>query len=145
MTNHEKKVMTLLLLILLINALLIFADNSQMISYLFNLNPENTTSTFIVFSLIGLHAVFALLTMCLSLIGSKFIFRYYLLGVSLLAPTLFLFINFRTVISYQTDSYFFLPLIIMLYNFLLNDRRKEVNRIRIYIRTLINPLGSMTH
>jgi len=60
MTNYEKKVITLLLLIFFVNALLVFANNSQIVSYLFNLNPENTTSTVIVFSLIGLHAIFAL-------------------------------------------------------------------------------------
>ena len=80
MTNYEKKVMTLLLVILFINVMVIFANNSQIVSYLFNLNPENTTSAVMVFSLLGLHAIFALLTMCLSLVGSKFIFRYYTLG-----------------------------------------------------------------
>ena len=135
--------MTFLLVILFINALFIFANNSHVVSYLFNLNPENTTSTVIVFSLIGLHAVFALLTMCLSLIGSKFIFRYYVLGLSLLAPILFLFLNFGTIISYQTDSYYFLPLLIIFYNFLLKDRKKEENIIRTYVRTLINPLDTL--
>ena len=99
MTNIEKKVMTLLGLILIVNCFLIFAYQSDIVSYLFNLNPENTSGTLIVFSLMGLHAVFALLTMCLSLIGSKFIFRYYTLGFTVLAPLVFLFVNFRTIIS----------------------------------------------
>ena len=145
MTNIEKKVMTLLGLILIVNCFLIFAYQSDIVSYLFNLNPENTSGTLIVFTLIGLHAFFALLTMCLSLNGIKFIYRFYVLGLSLLAPILFLFINFRTIISYQTDSYYFLPLIIIFYNFLLKDRKKQENLIRNYIRTLINPLDTMPH
>ena len=137
--------MTFLVFILVINCFLIFAYQSDIVSYLFNLNPENTSGTLIVFTLFGLHALFALLTMCLSLNGIKFIFRYYVLGLSLLAPILFLFVNFRTIISYQTDSYYFLPLVIIFYNFLLKDRKKQENLIRNYIRTLINPLDTMPH
>ena len=91
MTNIEKKIMTFLVLILLINSLLVLANNSNLVSYIFNFDPENTSGTLIVFSLMGLHAVFALLTMCLSLIGSKFIYRYYTLGFTVLAPVVFLF------------------------------------------------------
>ena len=134
--------MTFLVFTLVVNGFLIFAYQSDIVSYLFNLNPENTSSTLIVFTLIGLHALFALLTMCLSLNGIKFIYRFYVLGLSLLAPILFLFINFRTIISYQTDSYYFLLLIIIFYNFLLKDRKKGENLISTYIRTLINPLDS---
>ena len=145
MTNIEKKIMTFLVFILVVNGFLIFAYQSDIVSYLFNLNPENTSGTLIVFTLIGLHALFALLTMCLSLNGIKFIYRFYVLGLGLLAPILFLFINFRTIISYQTDSYYFLPLLIIFYNFLLKDRKKEENIIRTYISTLINPLDSLPH
>ena len=145
MTNIEKKIMTFLVFTLVVNGFLIFAYQSDIVSYLFNLNPENTSGTLIIFTLIGLHALFALLTMCLSLNGIKFIYRFYVLGLSLLAPILFLFINFRTIISYQTDSYYFLPLIIIFYNFLLKDRKKQENLIRNYIRTLINPLDTMPH
>ena len=137
--------MTFLVFTLVVNGFLIFAYQSDIVSYLFNLNPENTSGTLIVFTLIGLHALFALLTMCLSLNGIKFIYRFYVLGLSLLAPILFLFINFRTIISYQTDSYYFLPLLIIFYNFLLKDRKKEENIIRTYISTLINPLDSLPH
>ena len=70
----------------------------------------------------------------------KFVYRFYVLGFSLLAPILFLFLNFRTIISYQTDSYYFLPVLIIFYNFLLKDRKKEENIISTYVRTLINPL-----
>ena len=143
MTNIEKKIMTFLVFIVVVNCFLIFAYQSDIVSYLFNLNPENTSGTLIVFTLIGLHALFALLTMCLSLNGIKFVYRYYVLGLSLLAPMLFLFINFRTIISYQSDSYYFLPLVIIFYNFLLKDRKKEENIIRTYIRTLINPLDTL--
>ena len=143
MTNIEKKIMTFLVFILVINCFLIFAYQSDIVSYLFNLNPENTSGTLIVFTLIGLHALFALLTMFLSLNGIKFIYRFYVLGLSLLAPILFLFVNFRTIISYQTDSYYFLPLLVIFYNFLLKDRKKEENIIRTYIRTLINPLDTL--
>ena len=142
MTNIEKKIMTFLVSILFVNCFLIFAFQSDIVSYLFNLNPENTSGTLIVFTLIGLHALFALLTMFLSLNGIKFIYRFYVLGLSLLAPILFLFVNFRTIISYQTDSYYFLPLLVIFYNFLLKDRKKQENLIRTYIGTLINPLDS---
>ena len=135
--------MTFLVLILVVNCFLIFAYQSDIVSYLFNLNPENTSGTLIVFTLIGLHALFALLTMCLSLNGIKFIFRYYVLGLSLLAPILFLFVNFRTIISYQTDSYYFLPVLSLFIIFLVRDRKKEENLIRTYIRTLINPLNTL--
>ena len=134
--------MIFLFSILVINCFLIVAYQSDIVSYLFNLNPENTSGTLIVFSLMGLHALFALLTMCLSLNGIKFVYRFYVLGFSLLAPILFLFVNFRTIISYQTDSYYFLPVLIIFYNFLLKDRKKEENLIRTYIKTLINPLDS---
>ena len=143
MTNIEKKVMTLLGFVLLISCFLIFANQSNVVSYLFNLNPENTSSTLIVFSLLGLHALFALLTMFLSLYGSKYIYRFYFLGLSLLAPLLFLFVNFRTVISYQTDSYYFLPVLSLFIIFLVRDSKKEENLIRTYIRTLINPLNTL--
>ena len=135
--------MTLLGFVLLISCFLIFANQSNVVSYLFNLNPENTSSTLIVFSLLGLHALFALLTMFLSLYGSKYIYRFYFLGLSLLAPILFLFVNFRTVISYQTDSYYFLPVLSLFIIFLVRDRKKEENLIRTYIRTLINPLNTL--
>ena len=145
MTNIEKKIMTFLVFILVVNFFLIFAYQSDIVSYLFNLNPENTSGTLIVFSLMGLHALFALLTMCLSLNGIKFVYRFYVLGFSLLAPILFLFVNFRTIISYQTDSYYFLPVLIIFYNFLLKDRKKEENIMSTYIRALINPLDTMPH
>ena len=135
--------MTLLGFVLLISCFLIFANQSNVVSYLFNLNPENTSSTLIVFSLLGLHALFALLTMFLSLYGSKYIYRFYFLGLSLLAPLLFLFVNFRTVISYQTDSYYFLPVLSLFIIFLVRDSKKEENLIRTYIRTLINPLNTL--
>ena len=143
MTNTEKKVMILLVLILFVNGLFVLANNSNIIGYLFNLNPENTSSTLIIFSLLGLHAVFALLTMCLSLIGSRFIFRYYTLGYSLLAPILFLFLNFRAIISYQTDSDYFLPFSLLAY-YLLNKKRGKIqNGINVYIKTLVNPLDTV--
>ena len=135
--------MTLLGFTLLISCFLIFANQSNVVSYLFNLNPENTSSTLIVFSLLGLHALFALLTMFLSLYGSKYVYRFYFLGLSLLAPILFLFVNFRTIISYQTDSYYFLPVLSLFIIFLVRDRKKEENLIRTYIRTLINPLNTL--
>ena len=143
MTNFEKKVITLLGLALLINCFLFFAYQSNVIAYLLNLNPKNTSGTLIVFSLIGLHALFALLTMCSSLYGSKYIYRFYFLGLSLLAPIVFLFVNFRTIISYQTDSYYFLPVLFLFIIFLVRDRKKEENLIRTYIRTLINPLNTL--
>jgi hypothetical protein len=142
MTNYEKKVMTFLLVILFVYALLVFANNSPIVSYLFNLNPENTTNSIIVFSLIGLHALFALLTMCLSLVGSKFIFRYYTLGFAVLSPVLFLFLNFRAIISYQTDSQYFLPLSFFLCYLYIKKREKIRSWINIYIKTLVNPLDS---
>ena len=142
MTNIEKKVMAFLVLILLINSLLVLANNSNLISYLFNLNPENTSGTLIVFSLMGLHAVFALLTMCLSLIGSKFIFRYYTLGFTVLVPVVFLFLNFRAIISYQTDSYYFLPLSFLAFYLFFKKREKIQTGINMYIKTLVNPLDT---
>ena len=134
--------MTFLVLILLINSLLVLANNSNLVSYFFNLNPENTTSTAIVFSLIGLHAIFALLTMCLSLIGSKFIFRYYTLGFAALAPTLFLFLNFRTIISYQTNSRSFLLFSLLTYYLSIKKWKKIKAGINLYIKTLVNPLNT---
>ena len=142
MTNIEKKVMTLLVLILLINSLLVLADNSNLVSYLLNLNPENTPGTLIVFSLMGLHAAFALLTMCLSLIGSRFIFRYYTLGFTVLAPVVFLFLNFKAIISYQTDSYYFLPFSLIAYYLFIKKREKIQTGINMYIKTLVNPLDT---
>ena len=142
MTNHEKKVMTLLVLILLINSLFVLANNSNIVSYLFNLNPENTSGTLIVFSLMGLHALFAFLTMCLSLIGSRFIFRYYTLGFTVLAPVVFLFLNFRVIISYQTDSYYFLPFSLTAYYLFIKKREKIQSSINMYIKTLVNPLDT---
>ena len=142
MTNYEKKVMTFLLVILFVYALLVFANNSPIVSYLFNLNPENTTSTVIVFSLMGLHALFALLTMCLSLVGSKFIFRYYTLGFAVLSPVLFLFLNFRTITSYQTDSQYFLPLSFFVCHLYIKKRKKIQSWVNVYIKTLVNPLDT---
>ena len=142
MTNYEKKVMIFLFLILFVYALLVFANNSPIVSYLFNLNPENTTSTVVVFSLIGLHALFALLTMCLSLVGSKFIFRYYTLGFAILSPILFLFLNFRAIISYQTDSQYFLPFFLLTYYLFIKQREKIQTGMNIYIKTLVNPLDT---
>ena len=142
MTNYEKKVMTLLLLILCINSLLLLANNSNLVSYVFNLNPENTSGTLIVFSLMGLHAAFAILTMCLSLTGSRFIFRYYTLGFTVLAPLVFLFVNFRAIISYQTDSYYFLPISFLLYYLFFKKREKIQTGINMYIKTLVNPLDT---
>ena len=134
--------MTLLVLILLINSLLVLSNNSNLVSYIFNLDPENTSGTLIVFSLMGLHAVFALLTMCLSLIGSKFIFRYYTLGFTVLAPLVFLFVNFRAIISYQTDSYYFLPFSFLAYYLFIKKREKIQSVINMYIKTLVNPLDT---
>ena len=142
MTNYEKKVITFLLLIFFVYALLVFANNSLIVSYLFNLNPENTASTIIVFSLMGLHALFALLTMCLSLVGSKFIFRYYTLGFAVLSPVLFLFLNFRAIISYQTDFQYFLPFSLLTYYLFIKQREKIQTGINIYIKTLVNPLDT---
>ena len=134
--------MTFLVFILLINSLLVLANNSNLVSYIFNFDPENTSGTLIVFSLMGLHAVFALLTMCLSLIGSKFIFRYYTLGFTVLAPVVFLFLNFRAIISYQTDSYYFLPFSFLVYYLFIKKREKIQTGINMYIKTLVNPLDT---
>ena len=134
--------MTLLVLILLINSLLVLANNSNLVSYIFNFDPENTSGTLIVFSLMGLHAVFALLTMCLSLIGSKCIFRYYTLGFTVLAPVVFLFLNFRAIISYQTDSYYFLPFSFLAFYLFFKKREKIQTGINMYIKTLVNPLDT---
>ena len=134
--------MTFLVFILVINCFLIFAYQSDIVSYLFNLNPENTSGTLIVFSLMGLHALFALLTMCLSLNGIKSIFRYYVLGLSLLAPILFLFVNFRTIISYQTDSKYLLTFLLLAYYLFIKQQERIQTVINIYIKTLVNPLGT---
>ena len=134
--------MTFLVLILLINSLLVLANNSNLVSYIFNFDPENTSGTLIVFSLMGLHAVFALLTMCLSLIGSKFIFRYYTLGFTVLAPVVFLFLNFKAIISYQTDSYYFLPFSLLAYYLFIKKREEIQAAINMYIKTLVNPLDT---
>jgi hypothetical protein len=142
MTNIEKKIMTFLVFILVVNCFLIFAYQSDIVSYLFNLNPENTSGTLIVFTLIGLHALFALLTMCLSLIGSRFIFRYYTLGFTVLAPVVFLFLNFKAIISYQTDSYYFLPFSLLAYYLFIKKREKIQTGINMYIKTLVNPLDT---
>ncbi|MDB4832793.1 hypothetical protein OAH60_01240 [Acidimicrobiia bacterium] len=142
MTNIEKKIMTFLVLILLINSLLVLANNSNLVSYIFNFDPENTSGTLIVFSLMGLHAVFALLTMCLSLIGSKFIYRYYTLGFTVLAPVVFLFLNFKAIISYQTDSYYFLPFSLLAYYLFIKKREEIQAAINMYIKTLVNPLDT---
>ena len=142
MTNIEKKVMTLLVLVLLINTFLVSANNSNIVSHIFNLNPENTSGTLIVFSLVGLHAVFALLTMCLSLFGTKYIFRYYTLGFTVLAPVVFLFLNFRAIISYQTNSYYFLPFSLLAYYLFIKKREKIQSVINMYIKTLVNPLDT---
>lgn len=134
--------MAFLVLILLINSLLVLANNSKLVSYVFNLNPENTSGTLIVFSLMGLHAAFAILTMCLSLTGSRFIFRYYTLGFTVLAPLVFLFVNFRAIISYQTDSYYFLPVSFLLFYLFIKKREKIQTGINMYIKTLVNPLDT---
>jgi len=140
MTHVEKKVMTFLVLILLVNSILILANSSNILMHLLNLNPENTSDTIITFSLIGLHAVFALLTMCLSLNGSKFIYRFYTLGFSALAPIIFLFLNFRAIISYQTDSYYFLPVSLLIFYLFIKKRENIQSGINLYIKTLVNPL-----
>ena len=142
MTNIEKKIMTFLVFILVVNFFLIVAYQSDIVSYLFNLNPKNTSGTLVVFTLIGLHALFALLTMCLSLTGSKFSFRYYTLGFTVLAPLLFLFVNFRAIISYQTDSYYFLPFSFLAYYLFFKKREKIQTGINMYIKTLVNPLDT---
>jgi hypothetical protein len=132
--------MTFLVLILLVNSILILANSSNILMHLLNLNPENTSDTIITFSLIGLHAVFALLTMCLSLNGSKFIYRFYTLGFSALAPIIFLFLNFRAIISYQTDSYYFLPVSLLIFYLFIKKRENIQSGINLYIKTLVNPL-----
>ena len=134
--------MTLLVLILLINSLLVLANNSNLVSYIFNFDPENTSGTLIVFSLMGLQAGFALLTTCLSLVGSKFIIRYYTLGFTVLAPVVFLFLNFRAIISYQTDSYYFLPFSFLAFYLFFKKREKIQTGINMYIKTLVNPLDT---
>ena len=142
MTNIEKKVMTFLVFILLVNCFLIFAYQSNIVVYLFNLNPENSLETLIVFSLIGLHALFALLTMFLSLSGTRSIYRYYTLGLTALAPVLFAFINFRSIISYETDSYFFVPSSLLVFFLFVHKQEKIQRGINLYIKTLVNPLNT---
>ena len=134
--------MTFLFTIILINSLFLLAYQSSTVPYLLNLNPENTLGTLIVFSLVGLHAVFAVLTMCLTLNGNKFIYRYYLLGLSLLVPIAFLFINFRVIVTYQTDSYYFLPISFLIYYLFIKERERIKRIINIYIKTLVNPLDT---
>lgn len=134
--------MTLLVLILLVNIILILANSSNIVMHLLSLNPENTSGTLITFSLIGLHAVFALLTMCLSLNGSKFIYRFYTLGFTVLAPIIFLFLNFRAIISYQTDSHYFLPVSLLIFYLFIKKRENIQSGINLYIKTLVNPLDS---
>ncbi len=142
MTNIEKKIMTVLILILLINSLLVFAINSNIGSYLLNLNPENTSDTLIVFSLMGMHAFFALFTMFLSLRGSKFFYRHFTLGFAILTPVIFLILNFKTIISYKTESQYFLHISLFAIYLCLKKKEKIQSGIYLYIKTLINPLDS---
>ena len=145
MTKIEKKVMLVLMTLLLINSLFLLAHQSEIASYLLNLNSENTFDTLIVFSLVGLHAMFALLTMWLSFNGVRYLIRYYSLCLSLLAPVVFLFINFKIILSYQTDSqYFFSFSLIACYLFI--KKSEEIkSQIYKYINTLVNPLRAPWH
>ena len=70
------------------------------------------------------------------------LFRYYTLGLTALAPVLFAFINFRAIISYQNDSYYFLPLSLLVIFLFIYKREKIQEGINLYIKTLVNPLNT---
>jgi hypothetical protein len=142
MTNIEKKVMTFLVSVLFINSVLILAFYSSVLSFLLNLKPENILGTVIVFSLVGTHALFALFTMLLSLNGSRSIYRYYMLGFSAIVPVFFMLVNFRIIISYQTDSYYFLPISLLALCLYIKKSEQIQNWINLYVKTLVNPLDS---
>ena len=140
MTKNEIKVLSLLIIIVSFNMALLIFSQSEKLLILLQIELQQQKETTIVYSLLGIHALFGLLTMFISISGQKFQYRYISIWGMVLAPLLFFIYHFKTIISYQTDSYYFLPLSILIVNFALKDMKKEEGAFTVYIRTLINPL-----
>lgn len=146
MTKNEIKVFSFLVIILSINALLLLILFNNKLLFLLQLELEKQKDTTILFSLLGLHALFALLTMLTSLTVQKFKYRYISVWGTVLAPILFFIYHFKTIITYQADSIYFVPLVFLFITLILNRKiNDEKSFMRLYIHTLINPLDSLHH
>lgn len=141
MTKNEKMVFILLILIVSINVLLIFILHHDYLLILINLEFLQYKKTITIYSLLGLHSIFALLTMYLSNKGTAYKYRYISIWLAIVAP-IFLFIYyFKIIVSYQTESYFFWYT--GLFFFIKMMESKKISKsMRKYIRTLVNPLGN---
>ena len=146
MTKNEIKVFSFLVIILSINALLLYILFNNKLLFIFQLELEKHKEITILFSILGLHALFALLTMLTSLTAQKFKYRYISVWGIVLAPVLFFIYHFKTIITYQADSIYFVPLVFLfitqVLNHKINDKKSFMS---VYIHTLINPLDSPPH
>jgi hypothetical protein len=140
MTKNEFRVFSFLAIIVLINACLLLVLLNEKLLILFQLDFQQHKETTIVFSLLGVHSLFALLTMFLSITGQKLQYRYISIWGVIVAPVLFSIYHFKTIISYEMDSFSFFLWLLLFFYLLLKIIKKEENILRTYIRTLVNPL-----
>ena len=143
MTKNELKVFSFLAIIVSINAGLLLVLLTEKLLILFQLDFQQHKETTIVFSILGVHSLFALLTMFISITCQKFQYRYISIWGMVVAPVLFSMYHFKTIISYKIDSYYFFLFLLLFFYLVLKEIKKEENLLRTYIRTLVNPLDSL--
>lgn len=143
MTIIEKKTIATLVFIISINLLFLLCYLSDTLSYILSLSQENVLDSLIVFSLLGIHAFFALLTFFMTFAAREYKYRYFFLWGSIIFPFIFFLLNFKTILSYQTNSRLFVLFSVIFFYGILLERQKLQNLFRNYIKTIINPLDGM--
>lgn len=143
MTIIEKKTIATLVFIISINFLFLLSYFSEVLSYILSLSQENILDSLIVFSLLGIHAFFALLTFFMTFTAQKYKYRYFFLWGSIILPFVFFLLNFKTILSYQTNSRLFILFSGIFFYSILLEKKKLKNLFRNYIKTIINPLDGM--
>ena len=102
-----------------------------------NLNPENTSSTLIVFSLLGLHALFAFATFFYSRMYLNMKIKFYLLGLSIFTPLVYLFFNLEFLYTIEIPDISILIASFFLVNLFIKDFK--YNYVRQYLNVLTDP------
>ena len=137
MRNMEVKIIRFLIFVAILflnyNILLLFTSFIAPEGFL---NDVRRIGGFFV-NLLGLHALFAFSTFFYSRMYLNMKIKFYLLGLSILAPTVYLFSNLEYIYNIQIPDVAVLFTSLFLINLIVKDFRH--NFIRQYFNVLIDP------
>jgi hypothetical protein len=145
MIRIEKVILCFFTLIIASNVFLVFFGTQEELLIYFEIEKQQYIDTIVILSLFGVHAFFGILTMFLTNTGQKFKYRFLSLWGTIFGPCVFFIYNFKTMLSYQTDSDYFFYLMLLFFYYVHKNRNSVENLFRVYVKTLVNPLDVLPH